>query len=236
MIESKLGILDYLDEESKLPSGNDTSLITKLYKQFATSKYFEKSRFGQTSFVIKHYATNVTYEVEGFIEKNKDNVSEEQLGVLNSSSLDFLKEITKIEAIPVEESEKLKGSKKSPTLSSIFKASLINLMVTIRKTQVHYIRCIKPNSAKQAFGFEAQMVLQQLRACGVLETIKISCAGYPSRWLYSEFAERYFLLINSINWKADSKKMTELIVQKNIQNEDKFQMGTNKIFFRAGQV
>lgn len=64
-------------------------------------------------------------------------------------------------------------------------------MDTIAQTNVHYIRCIKPNEAKEAWMFEPSMVLSQLRACGVLETIRISCAGYPTRWTFEEFADRY---------------------------------------------
>ena len=79
---------------------------------------------------------------------------------------------------------------KKPTQASIFKASLVNLMDTLNTTNVHYIRCIKPNEQKRAWEFTPQQVLGQLRACGVLETIRISCAGYPSRWTYEEFAER----------------------------------------------
>ncbi|KAH6582355.1 hypothetical protein BASA60_001960 [Batrachochytrium salamandrivorans] len=60
-------------------------------------------------------------------------------------------------------------------------------METIRQTEVHYIRCIKPNNSKVAFEFEAPMVLSQLRACGVLETIRISCAGYPNRQTFQSF-------------------------------------------------
>lgn len=66
-------------------------------------------------------------------------------------------------------------------------------METISKTNVHYIRCIKPNEAKVAWAFEPNMVLAQLRACGVLETIRISCAGYPSRWTFEDFADRCVL-------------------------------------------
>jgi len=63
-------------------------------------------------------------------------------------------------------------------------------METLGVTNVHYIRCIKPNEHKRAWEFVPQQVLAQLRACGVLETIRISCAGYPSRWTYEEFIER----------------------------------------------
>ena len=101
MIENKLGILDLLDEESRLPSGSDENLITKLYNRFSAPnqqhKFFEKPRFGQKEFIVKHYALDVKYQIDGFIEKNKDTVSEEQLSTLNASSFEFLKEVIKIE-------------------------------------------------------------------------------------------------------------------------------------------
>lgn len=241
MIEGKLGILDFLDEESRLPSGSDSSLITKLYQRLgvATQKFFEKPRFGQQAFTIKHYACDVTYEIDGFIEKNKDTVSDEVMAVLNGSELGFLRQVVKIEL--VEETSKRtsvtgRSTVKKPTLGSIFKQSLVQLMHTIRQTDVHYIRCIKPNQAKTAFGFEPQMVLSQLRACGVLETIRISCAGYPSRWTFAEFADRYYLLVPSKEWKRDGKGLTDVIVSTAIKDESKYQIGLSKIFFRAGQV
>ena len=45
--------------------------------------------------------------------------------------------------------------------------------------------------------FEAVRVVEQLRACGVLETVRISAAGYPSRWSYTDFFIRYRPLIPS---------------------------------------
>lgn len=63
-------------------------------------------------------------------------------------------------------------------------------MDTIGDTNAHYIRCIKPNEAKAAWEFDPNMVLSQLRACGVLETIRISCEGYPTRWTFQDFADR----------------------------------------------
>ncbi|KAI8826621.1 P-loop containing nucleoside triphosphate hydrolase protein [Fimicolochytrium jonesii] len=245
LIEGKLGILDLLDEESRLPSGADQSLITKLYQRFAvpTQKFFEKPRFGQSAFTVKHYATDVVYDIDGFIEKNKDTVSDEQMAVLNSSAFDFLKEVIKIEEPPVSDvaSPPRPGrggasSMKKPTLGSIFKGSLVKLMETIRQTEVHYIRCIKPNMAKTAFTFEPIPVLQQLRACGVLETIRISCAGYPSRTGYEDFADRYYLLVPSNQWSPNPNQLTEAIVKKVINDDDKYQMGLTKVFFRAGQM
>lgn len=129
---------------------------------------------------------------------------------------------------------------RKPTLGSIFKHSLIDLMDTIGKTNVHYIRCIKPNEAKVAWEFEAPMVLSQLRACGVLETIRISCLGYPSRWTFEEFADRYYALVPSNHWDSNSnidvKELCQVILNTCIKDTDKYQVGQTKIFFRAGQL
>ncbi len=101
------------------------------------------------------------------------------------------------------------GVSRKPTLGSIFKASLQSLMDTLGVTDVHYIRCIKPNEAKKAWEFTPQQVLGQLRACGVLETIRISCAGYPNRWTFEEFAERY---TNSSSRPETENDLTSLLV------------------------
>lgn len=68
-------------------------------------------------------------------------------------------------------------------------------MGTLNSTVPHYIRCIKPNDRKAPFEFNPQRTIQQLRACGVLETVRISAAGYPSRWSYPEFFNRYRMLL-----------------------------------------
>lgn len=229
-------MLALLDEESRLPSGTDASFLQKLNTQLAkpeTSKVFKKPRFGNSAFTIAHYALDVTYEVEGFLEKNRDTVPDEHMTLLMSTKNNFLKEVLdaafaatkspesappgsptvsdsgsgtsrRASVIPDPGRQSLiasavssslgpkrpGGVARKPTQASIFKASLVNLMDTLNVTNVHYIRCIKPNEQKRAWEFTPQQVLGQLRACGVLETIRISCAGYPSRWTYEEFAER----------------------------------------------
>ncbi|KAI9476139.1 MAG: P-loop containing nucleoside triphosphate hydrolase protein [Benjaminiella poitrasii] len=248
LIEGKLGILSLLDEESRLPSGSDNGFVQKLYSNFDSpnfNNYFKKPRFSNNAFTIAHYALDVQYEAENFIDKNKDTVPDEHLALLQSSDFDFLTEVLDKAAAnnpaPTPENNKrMSMVVRKPTLGYIFKLSLINLMETIGGTNVHYIRCIKPNEAKVAWEFDPSMVLSQLRACGVLETIRISCAGYPSRWTFEEFADRYFALVSSKYWdpklKPDVRQLCSLILEKSIDDNDKFQVGTTKIFFRAGQL
>ncbi|KAL7275148.1 Myosin type-2 heavy chain 1 [Rhizina undulata] len=268
LIEGKMGILSLLDEESRLPAGSDDSFVNKLHSNYGAGKPkdfpYQKPRFGKTSFTVCHYAVDVTYDSEGFIEKNRDTVPDEHMELLKASTNPFLTEVLQA-ALSVRDKETPTPSKtavpapgpvrragavgnRKPTLGGIFKSSLIDLMTTIGGTNVHYIRCIKPNEAKVAWKFEGPMVLSQLQACGVLETVKISCAGYPTRWTYEEFAARYYMLIPSDSWNAGSIRDVGLsILKKTIPEEghpkdgqkdgkDKFQLGMSKIFFRAGML
>ena len=78
-----------------------------------------------------------------------------------------------------------------------FRDSLNLLMRTLNNTDPHYVRCIKPNDEKQAFSFNPVRTQQQLKGCGVLETIHMSAAGYPSRLTYREFLDRYRVLMKT---------------------------------------
>jgi myosin-5 len=259
LIEGKMGILSLLDEESRLPMGSDDQFVTKLHNNFATSdknKFFKKPRFGKSAFTVCHYAIDVTYESEGFIEKNRDTVPDEHMAILRASTNKFLGAVLEA-ASQVREKDLASATSnavrpaagrkigvavnRKPTLGGIFKSSLIELMNTINNTDVHYIRCIKPNEAKEAWKFEGPMVLSQLRACGVLETVRISCAGYPTRWTYEEFALRYYMLVPSTQWTPEIKQMASSILTKAFASStgkgmDKYQLGLTKIFFRAGML
>ncbi|CCK72666.1 myosin 2 KNAG_0L00430 [Huiozyma naganishii CBS 8797] len=267
LIENKIGILSLLDEESRLPAGSDESWTQKLYQTLdkpPTNRVFSKPRFGQTKFVVAHYAHEVAYDTEGFIEKNRDTVSDGHLEVLkastNESLLNILQnmelEAAKLEEAKKEEQEKqgavakrpgpMRATNRKPTLGSMFKQSLIELMTTINSTNVHYIRCIKPNNDKEAWVFDNLMVLSQLRACGVLETIRISCAGFPSRWTFDEFILRYYILTSPDEWASifrnentsedDIIALCKKILNVTVQDKTKYQIGNTKIFFKAGML
>jgi myosin V len=258
LIEGKLGILSLLDEESRLPMGSDEGFVNKLHHNYAAdkNKFYKKPRFGKSTFTVCHYAIDVTYESDGFIDKNRDTVPDEHMAVLRSSSNTFLGNVLDA-ALAVRERDSASAASnmvrpvggrkigvavnRKPTLGGIFKSSLIELMHTINNTDVHYIRCIKPNEGKEAWRFEGPMVLSQLRACGVLETVRISCAGYPTRWTYEEFALRYYMLVRSSSWTSEIRQMANAILTKALgasrgHGLDKYQLGLTKIFFRAGML
>uniref|UniRef100_A0AAY5KIB0 Myosin VAa n=1 Tax=Esox lucius TaxID=8010 RepID=A0AAY5KIB0_ESOLU len=208
LIEAKMGVLDLLDEECKMPKGSDDSWAQKLYNtHLKTCTLFEKPRMSNKAFIIQHFADKVEYQCEGFLEKNKDTVNEEQINVLKASKV----------RVP-------------------FRNSLAMLMETLNATTPHYVRCIKPNDLKFPFTFDPKRAVQQLRACGVLETIRISAAGFPSRWTYQEFFSRYRVLMKQKDVLSDRRLTCRNVLEKLVQDQDKYQFGKTKIFFRAGQV
>uniref|UniRef100_A0A8I5NPX6 Myosin VC n=1 Tax=Papio anubis TaxID=9555 RepID=A0A8I5NPX6_PAPAN len=211
LIEAKMGILELLDEECLLPHGTDENWLQKLYNNFVNKNpLFEKPRMSNTSFVIQHFADKVEYKCEGFLEKNRDTV------------YDMLVEI-------------LRASKVCKVL--VFRSSLYLLMETLNATTPHYVRCIKPNDEKLPFEFDSKRIVQQLRACGVLETIRISAQSYPSRWTYIEFYSRYGILMTKQELSfSDKKEVCKAVLHRLIQDSNQYQFGKTKIFFRAGQV
>lgn len=96
VIEAKLGILSLLDEESRMPSGTDQGFCNKLFSNFSDPKYknyFKKPRFSNSAFTVVHYAHDVEYDSEGFIDKNKDTVPDELLNLLQTANNSFLVEM-----------------------------------------------------------------------------------------------------------------------------------------------
>ncbi|XP_077104329.1 unconventional myosin-Va isoform X2 [Siphateles boraxobius] len=257
LIEAKMGVLDLLDEECKMPKGSDDSWAQKLYNtHLKTCALFEKPRMSNKAFIIQHFADKVEYQCDGFLEKNKDTVNEEQIHVLKASKFDLLVELfhdeekatsptgaapttggrTRLSVKPVKSKTGQASKEHKKTVGLQFRNSLHLLMETLNATTPHYVRCIKPNDYKFAFTFDPKRAVQQLRACGVLETIRISAAGFPSRWTYQEFFSRYRVLMIQKDVLTDRKMTCKNVLEKLVQDPDKYQFGKTKIFFRAGQV
>ncbi|XP_038155169.1 unconventional myosin-Va-like isoform X2 [Cyprinodon tularosa] len=245
LIEAKLGVLDLLDEECKMPKGSDDTWAQKLYNtHLKQSAYFDKPRLSNKAFIIHHFADKVEYHCVGFLEKNKDTVNEEQINVLKKSKFDLLLKLFEDEEKNKASTNKLSSSGRAgkaqrdtkKTVGLQFRQSLHLLMDTLNATTPHYVRCIKPNDIKAPFTLDPLRAVQQLRACGVLETIRISAAGFPSRWTYQEFFGRYRILMKQKEVLPDRKQSCKNLLEKLIQDQQKYQFGKNKIFFRAGQV
>ncbi|XP_058786039.1 myosin-15-like isoform X5 [Vicia villosa] len=231
LIEKKpIGIIALLDEACMFPKSTHETFSTKLFKHFLCHTRFGKEKFSETDFTVSHYAGKVTYHTDTFLDKNRDYVVLEHCNVLSSSKCSFVSGL--FPSLPEESS---RSSYKFSSVASRFKQQLQALMETLKTTEPHYIRCVKPNSLNLPQKFENTSVLHQLRCGGVLEAVRISLAGYPTRRTYSEFVDRFGLITPEFSdGSYDDRATTQKILQKlKLEN---FQLGRTKVFLRAGQI
>ncbi|PKA61180.1 hypothetical protein AXF42_Ash006076 [Apostasia shenzhenica] len=258
LVEKKPGgVIALLDEACMFPKSTHETFSQKLYQTFSKHKRFVKPKLSRTDFTICHYAgevgidnvdakfssisislpgqsfilltLQVQYQSDQFLDKNKDYVVAEHQELLSASKCPFVSSL--FPALPEETSK----SSKFSSIGTRFKQQLQSLMDTLNSTEPHYIRCVKPNNLLKPAIFENVNVMQQLRCGGVLEAIRISCAGYPTRRTFYEFLHRFGILAPEvIEGNYDEKVACGKILDK--KGLKGWQIGKMKIFLRAGQM
>ncbi|KAL6271486.1 hypothetical protein ACE6H2_028397 [Prunus campanulata] len=240
--QKKGGIIALLDEACMFPKSTHDTFSQKLYQTFKDNKRFVKPKLTRSDFTIVHYAGEVQYQSDQFLDKNKDYIVPEHRDLLSASKCSFVAGL-----FPSLTEEAAKSSKFS-SISSRFRVSsslaiflstillqLQHLMETLNATEPHYIRCIKPNNVLKPAIFENINVVQQLHSGGVLEAVRIKCAGYPTYRSFFEFLTRFRILAPEV-LKMDfpENEACEKILEK--MGLKGYQIGKTKVFLRAGQM
>jgi serine/threonine protein kinase/ankyrin repeat protein len=187
------GIFALLDEQCILPRSTDQKFTRYLYARcdkhprfFATSKQRVDYVFS-----IEHYAGLVEYTPDGWMEKNKDQLPAASSELLKTSDFDLIQDINRFVR---SEDRGGRGTIATKSVSHQFAAQLRSLRSRIEKTIPHYIRCLKPNDDLIEDFFEPKNIIHQLRCGGVLEAVRVSRAGYPTRYPHDVFTARYYIL------------------------------------------
>ncbi|KAG2260378.1 hypothetical protein Bca52824_079672 [Brassica carinata] len=229
LIEKKPGgIIALLDEACMFPRSTHETFAQKLYQTYKNHKRFTKPKLARSDFTICHYAGDVTYQTELFLDKNKDYVIAEHQALLNASTCSFVANLFP----PAPDDSK---QSKFSSIGTRFKQQLVSLLEILNTTEPHYIRCIKPNNLLKPGIFENKNVLQQLRCGGVMEAIRISCAGYPTRKHFDEFLNRFSILAPQVVDKnSDEPAACKKLLDK--AGLEGYQIGKTKVFLRAGQM
>merc|ERR1712079_368891 len=242
MFEKPMGLLSVFEEESLFPKATDQTFCEKLHAnllgKWANFAKPNPRPDPDAHFAVIHYAATVSYNLTGWLEKNKDP--------LNDTIVEMIKNGGNAMAIacfadhpgqpletPKDQDRKKKGGGK--TVSSYFKGQLDDLMTTLYKTEPHFIRCVVPNTHKQPGGVEPDLVMHQYQCNGVLAGISICRKGFPNKTLYPEFKARYNIISAQLVAKAKNDKAAALVVMDAVKmDKEKFRLGHTKVFFRAG--
>jgi len=238
LIENKTGsVIALLNEECRRPGDkSDLTFLDKLNANVMKNPYYdsrEKSLSNKdmdmNMFKIKHYAGDVIYTVDGFIEKNNDLLYNDISYMLNNSTNPAISEMFQ------NDWDNLKTPE---TISTQFKNSMNQLIKNLNEKNPHYIRCIKPNSEKKPDLFDDELCLHQCKYLGLLENIKVRRAGYCYRKEFSKFIERFKLLCKETwpNWRGQPEEGVKIILkQAGFQDED-YVLGKTKVFIKKPQM
>ena len=188
------GIFQMVDESCSV-SATDQNLYDKILKQFKKPEFpLTTQKIAKDTFIVKHTAKEVEYNINGFRAKNKDEISKTIEEAICSSTNINVSNIWKSLCLGEVESEDSKNAKANPKdkfLGYKFRSQMKELMDELNSCECHFIRCLKPNEKKQANFFLPQLVLQQIKYMGILDTIKVRKESFPVRTQYKSFYERY---------------------------------------------
>ncbi|XP_056463319.1 unconventional myosin-Ie isoform X1 [Gadus chalcogrammus] len=232
LIESKLnppGILSILDDVCAtmhaVGEGADQTMLQKLRVAINSHEHFNSWNQG---FIIHHYAGKVSYDAEGFCERNRDVLFSDLIELMQSSEISFIRGLFQ---------ENLNAEKKGrpTTAGSKIKKQANDLVSTLMKCTPHYIRCIKPNETKKPRDWEESRVKHQVEYLGLKENIRVRRAGYAYRRVFRKFLNRYAILTKESwpTWRGEEKQGVLHLLHAVHMDQDQYQMGRTKVFIKA---
>jgi myosin-1 len=189
----------------------------------------------QGNFIIKHYAGDVSYTVDGITDKNKDQLLKGILNMFGKSNNKFLHNL-----FPHEVDQD--NRKQPPSAGDKIKTSANELVATLMKAQPSYIRTIKPNENKSWSEYNVPNVMHQIKYLGLQENVRIRRAGFAYRQTFDKFVERFYLLspqtsyAGDYTWTGDSKSGAKQILKDTSIPAEEFQMGVTKAFIKAPET
>eukprot|EP01099_Mayorella_cantabrigiensis_P008885 TRINITY_DN89_c0_g2_i5.p1 TRINITY_DN89_c0_g2~~TRINITY_DN89_c0_g2_i5.p1 ORF type:complete len:525 (-),score=170.39 TRINITY_DN89_c0_g2_i5:677-2251(-) len=242
-----------LDDECKIAKSTAKSFAEKVFRGhtsnsriYSARKSKKKNRFNDDeAFCIRHFAGEVIYVTEGFLEKNKDSLP---LGLTrlmfncenNPVCVELFEEDRKAEE---EAKQQAKGGGKGGaaggrfnSISRKFLTQLSELMTNLNATDSSFIRCIKPNIEKKPGIFQGVHVMNQLRCLGMVETLMLMHTGFPTRCPYDHIYSSYKTIVPAFVASLPAPEFVEAIMMSLEVPRSKFQLGITRVFFKSGML
>ncbi|XP_045408712.1 unconventional myosin-IXb isoform X8 [Lemur catta] len=124
----------------------------------------------------------------------------------------------------------LHKKKKPPSISAQFQTSLNKLLEALGKAEPFFIRCIRSNAEKKELCFDDELVLQQLRYTGMLETVRIRRSGYSAKYTFQDFTEQFQVLLPQST--RPCREVISTLLEKMGVDKRSYQIGKTKVFLK----
>lgn len=203
MDKKPFGIFHLVDSTGKVAKDDgkdDDKLLNSIAKNHTGNEYFWVPRLKKDIFGIKHTAKDVEYYIQGFCEKNKDELPGNLVEVIHEGDA----EIMKIFDQKMTHDEVLEEKKKNPLekfLGYKFRVEMQSLMDELLSCECNFVRCIKPNETKQKNFWVPELALTQIRYLGILDSINVRRESLPVRRKFDDFYQRY----QDLDEKSDNR-------------------------------
>ena len=213
------------------PEAADQTFVQRL-NALSSNPHFQP-RQGQ--FIVKHYAGDVSYAIEGMTDKNKDELLKDILNLVGESSNSFVHAIFPHE---VNQDDK----RRPPTAGDKIKFSANELVATLMKASPSYIRTIKPNDNKSPSEYNIGNVMHQIKYLGLQENVRIRRAGFAYRQTFDKFVERFYLLSPKTSYAGEytgtgnALQDTKQILKDTSIPMEEYQMGVTKAFIKTPET
>ncbi|XP_023667743.2 unconventional myosin-Ig isoform X2 [Paramormyrops kingsleyae] len=237
--EPHKGIISIL-EEACLGVGKvtDTMFLESMDSKLSQHPHYtsrklcptDKSMEYRRDFRIRHYAGDVTYSVEGILDKNKDPLFQDFKRLMYNSTDPVLRDMWPEGRLSITE-----VTKRPLTAATLFKNSIISLVDNLACKVPYYVRCIKPNEMKSPMLFDDARCQHQVAYLGLLENVRVRRAGFAYRQPYDRFLQRYKMTCE-YTWPnhlmESDKEAVEAIVRQHGFSES-VEYGHSKLFVRT---
>jgi len=224
LIETKpTGLLSLINEEVLVPNSSDVNLLQKMlqnHRGHTACKAMPRS-LGE-GFTIVHFAGEVSYHIEGFVDKSRDALPSELNVVMATSTMPPLPALFKGSSGETNEggggsargggarARSGAASRRVVALGRQFQDSLDALLSMLDATAPHFIRTVKPNAALVSDQFDGAFVMRQLNQMGMVHVVRARKQGYAHRYSFSHFLSRYGYLKDGLELKpGDTSSLFE---------------------------
>lgn len=187
---SSPGIFPLLDEQCMMSKMSTSTLIERYHHQFRDHAHYRLPKTGVPEFSVVHYAGVVGYEASNFLSANTDSLFNDLVDGIARSSQPFVQELFRDPTHELEHHQ----SKRPPSTSSQFRTQVQDLIQELNQCHPHYVRCIKPNDARQAMTIDRNPFRHQVEYLGLLENLRVRRSGYCYRETYHKFLQRFKML------------------------------------------
>lgn len=208
LVSGKLSLFSIINDMT-LPQFKDQDIVRGFQK--LSSPHLSFDQLKPQLFNLAHTPCSVSYSIGGFKTKNQDKFNDDILELVG----------------------RLWGERKDQvgkTILSKFTKQMDDLMNELESSQVHFMRCIKPNDIKRPDFPDDNCILTQVKYLGILQTIFIRKNTFPHRRTYSDFKSIYCIAFRCLYKEGPDQALVAQALEQVQAAKGEYMLGKLRIY------